>query len=76
MNTFLALPTWAVVLIGLGLLVLVAVIAVALFGFFFKLAVIAGEARRPPHLDAGDYALDQGRDVRPEQSGRPADRRS
>ncbi len=66
-----ALPLWALVLLGLCLVVLVVAIGGMLFGFFFKLGVAINESRRPPYYDAGDYRLDQGREVRPEQTARP-----
>lgn len=36
---------------------------------FMKLGVIFRHAAQPPHQDGGNYTLDQGREVRPEQDG-------
>jgi hypothetical protein len=35
-----------------------------------KLGVIVREASRPTYQDHGDYSLDQGREVRPEEERR------
>ena len=69
-NLLSLIPTWAWVLIGLFLVTLVVSAGVGLFAFLVKLGVIVREARRPPHIDAGDYRLGQGREVRPEQEQR------
>jgi hypothetical protein len=61
------IPAWAWVLIGLCLVTLLVFAGASLFTLLVKLGVIIGEARRPPHIDAGDYRLTQGREVRPEQ---------
>jgi hypothetical protein len=70
MDLIAQLPVWAVVLVGLCLVALAVVIGTMLFGFFFKVGVAINESRRPAHYDAGDYRLDQGREVRPEQTQR------
>ena len=72
MDLIAQLPLWALVLLGLCLVGLVLMIGTLLFGFFFKVGVAINESRRPPHYDAGDYRLDQGREVRPEQTQRRA----
>ena len=61
-----ALPIWVIVAVGLCLIVLVVSVGMSLFVLLFKVGVAIRESRRPPHLDAGDYRLDQGRDVRSE----------
>ena len=66
-DLFSALPIWAFVLVALCLVGLIASAGMAVFAFFFQAGVAINEARKPPHLDAGDYRLDQGREVRPEQ---------
>jgi hypothetical protein len=52
-------------LIGLVLcgLVLLATLGLGLITLLIKLGVIVREAQKPPHLDGGDYRLDQGREV-------------
>lgn len=57
---FLGLPLIALLLCGL---VLVTFFGFSLFMLLVKLGVIVREARRPPHIDTGDYRLSQGRDV-------------
>ena len=46
--------------------VALAVIGLAVFLVLLKLGVIVREASRPTYQDYGDYQLDQGREVRPE----------
>ena len=46
--------------------VALAVIGLAVFLVLLKLGVIVREASRPTYQDYGDYRLDQGREVRPE----------
>ena len=65
-NLFAWIPGWLWILLGLGLLVLLATLAVSFFVFLFKVGVVINEARKPPHSDTGDYQLSQGREVRPE----------
>ena len=65
-----AIPVWGLVLLGLCLVGLLASFGMALFTFFFKVGVAINEARKPPHIDQGDYRLDQGREVRPEAGRR------
>ena len=72
MDLIAQLPLWALVLLGLCLLGIVLAIGTLLFGFFFKVGVAVNESRRPPYYDARDYRLDQGREVRPEQTQRRA----
>jgi hypothetical protein len=52
-------------LIGLVLcgLVLLATLTVGLITLLIKFGVIVRESRKPQHLDAGEYRLDQGREV-------------
>lgn len=63
----LGLPLIALLLCGL---VLVVFFGFGLFMLLVKIGVIVREAQRPPHMDAGDYRLSQGRDV-----GRDEERR-
>ncbi len=48
---------------------LLAIVVLGVGGFIvlLKLGVIVREARRPTHQDYGNYSLDQGREVRPEE---------
>ena len=52
-----------VVLCAIGLL---AILGVSGFLVLVKLGVIVREASRPAYQDSGDYRIDQGREVRPE----------
>jgi hypothetical protein len=58
-----------VALVICGVVLLFAVGA-ALITLLIKAGVIVREARRPPHMDTGDYRLDQGREVRSEDEQR------
>jgi hypothetical protein len=58
------LPLALLILCGL---VALAVIGVGGFLVLLKLGVIVREASRPIYQDQGDYSLDQGREVRPEE---------
>ncbi len=78
------IPFWLLVVGGIILLMLFVrvlfaipllgdVLEILVFGLFalpIKLFVILREARRPPHLDADDYRLDQGRDVSADEQRR------
>ena len=68
--TGLALPIWALLLVGLCIMVLVAVLGMGLFTLALKIGVIINESRKPPHRDSGDYRIGQGAEVRPEERGR------
>jgi hypothetical protein len=52
----------------LGFCAIIALVAIGVGGFLLlvKLGVIVREASRPPLQDYGDYRIDQGREVRPE----------
>jgi hypothetical protein len=57
---------------SIGLLIICAIVALAVLGVggfvvLLKMGVIVREATRPTHQDTGSYALDQGREVRPEE---------
>jgi len=65
-----ALPFWVIVGVGLCLIVLAVSAGISLFVLLFKAGVVVNEARKPPHLDAGDYRLGQGHEVRTEGSSR------
>jgi len=45
-------------------------VGAAMITLLIKAGVIVREARRPPHMDTGDYRLDQGREVRSEDEQR------
>jgi hypothetical protein len=54
------------------MLVFCGIVAAVVLGFggfmlLVKLGVIVREAQLPPYQDAGDYRIDQGREVRPEE---------
>jgi hypothetical protein len=55
----------ALVLIALALcgLVILASLGMGLVMLLIKFGVIVRESRKPPHMDAGDYGLNQGREV-------------
>ncbi len=46
------------------------VLGVGGFLVLLKLGVIVRESSRPTYQDAGDYRMDQGREVRPEEERR------
>ena len=52
-----------IVICAIGLL---AVLGVSVFLVLVKLGVIVREATKPAYQDSGDYRMDQGREVRPE----------
>jgi hypothetical protein len=56
----LGLPLVALLLCGV---ILLGLLGFGLFILLVKIGVIVREAQRPPHIDAGDYRLSQGRDV-------------
>ena len=60
----------SLVLLALCALVAVSAIGVGVFFALLKLGVIVREASRPAIQDYGDYSLDQGREVRPEEERR------
>jgi hypothetical protein len=53
-------------LLALCALVALAAIGAGTFLVLLKLGVIVREASRPSYQDFGDYSLDQGREIRPE----------
>jgi hypothetical protein len=61
-----------IVLVGVILcgVILLGVLGMGLFNLLLQLGVIVRESRRPPHLDSGDYRIDQGREVRSEEQQR------
>ena len=69
-NLLPLIPWWAFVLLGLCLIGLLAMIGMAVFTFVLKVGVAINEARKPPHMDTGDYRLNQGHEVRPETARR------
>ncbi|HNP73540.1 MAG TPA: hypothetical protein PLO33_05835 [Kouleothrix sp.] len=56
---------------------LVALVVLGLGGFvvLLKLGIIVREAQRPTYQDTGNYTLDQGREVRPEDEQAARERR-
>ena len=60
------IPFWLLVLLALIVAGFVIAALVAFLAFLFQLGVVLHVARKPPHLDVGDYRLFQGREVRPE----------
>jgi hypothetical protein len=60
----------SLILIAFCALVALAAIGVGTFFALLKLGVIVREASRPAIQDYGDYSLDQGREVRPEEDRR------
>jgi hypothetical protein len=65
-SLFPAIPFGILLMIGLCVVVLIAAGGISLFMLIFKAGVIVHEAQKPAHLDAGDYRLEQGHEVRAE----------
>jgi hypothetical protein len=61
------MATLTLVLLVFCAIVLLAVVGAGAFLVLVKLGVIVREASRPTYQDAGDYRIDQGREVRPEE---------
>ncbi len=70
MDLIPALPHWALAVLALCLVGILMAVGLIAFGFLFKLGVIWGQSRKAPYSDAGDYRLEQGREVRSEQVDR------
>jgi hypothetical protein len=66
----IAIPGMLLVALVVCGVVLLFAVGAGLITLLIKAGVIVREARRPPHMDAGDYRLDQGRDVRSEDEQR------
>ena len=60
----------SLILLAFCAIVVLATIGVGAFFVLLKLGVIVREASRPAIQDYGDYSLDQGREVRPEEERR------
>ena len=60
----------SLILFAFCALVALVLIGVGAFFVLLKLGVIVHEASRPAIQDYGDYSLDQGREVRPEEERR------
>jgi hypothetical protein len=60
------MTTLSLLLLVLCAIGLLAVLGVGGFIVLVKLGVIVREASRPAYQDSGDYRIDQGREVRPE----------
>ena len=60
----------SLILLAVCALVALSAIGVGTFFALLKLGVIVREASRPTIQDYGDYSLDQGREVRPEEDRR------
>jgi hypothetical protein len=56
----LAIPLALLLLCGV---ILFSLFAWALFWFLIHVGVIVDYARKPPHVDSGDYRIEQGREV-------------
>ncbi|GIW02993.1 hypothetical protein [Roseiflexus sp.] len=54
----------------LCLILVLAVVGVSGFIVALKLGIIVQQAAKPTHLDTGNYTLEQGREVRPEEERR------
>jgi hypothetical protein len=61
------MTTTTLLLLVICAIAVLAVLGVSVFIVLVKLGVIVREASRPAYQDAGDYRLDQGREVRPEE---------
>lgn len=55
-----------IALVIVGLLVGLAALSGAVI-LVLKIAAIIGEAGKPAHQDQGNYSLEQGREIRPEE---------
>ena len=60
------MTTLTLLLLVLCAIGLVVILGVGGFLVLVKLGVIVREASRPAYQDSGDYRIDQGREVRPE----------
>lgn len=60
----------SLILLAFCALIVLATVGVGTFFVLLKLGVIVREASRPVIQDYGDYSLDQGREVRPEEERR------
>jgi hypothetical protein len=60
------MTTLSLLLLVFCVIGLLAVLGVGGFMVLLKLGVIVREASRPAYQDSGDYRIDQGREVRPE----------
>jgi hypothetical protein len=60
------MTTLSLLLLVICAISLLVVLGVGGFLVLLKLGVIVREASRPAYQDMGDYRLDQGREVRPE----------
>ena len=60
----------SLILLAFCALVALAAVCVGVFFVLLKLGVIVHEASRPALQDYGNYSLDQGREVRPEEERR------
>jgi hypothetical protein len=60
----------SLILLAFCALIVLIAIGAGVFVVLLKLGVIVREASRPAVQDFGDYSLDQGREVRPEEERR------
>ena len=58
---------WLIVAGGVLVLLFASNVLLWLVALAIKLAVAIKASRRPPHVDVGNYRLDQGREVREER---------
>jgi hypothetical protein len=61
------MTTLTLLLLALCAVGLLITLGVGGFLVLVKLGVIVREASRPAYQDSGDYSIDQGREVRPEE---------
>lgn len=64
---FPVLSLTMMVLLVIGGLLILSLLGWGVVLLLIQLGVIANEATRPPHTDAGEYRLEQGRDVGQEE---------
>lgn len=60
------MTTLTLLMLILCAIALLVVLGATVFLILVKLGVIVHEASRPAYQDSGDYRIDQGREVRPE----------
>ena len=71
----ISIPFWLIVIVGIVVLLFLGGLLTGFFWFLFQAGVAINESRRPPHIDAGDYRLEQGQEVRFEDRERDAGER-
>ena len=66
----ITIPGMLIVALVVCSAVLLFAVGAAIITLSIKAGVIVREAQRPPHMDGGDYRLNQGREVRSEDEWR------